>query len=205
VQHWRGGGTARAVFAVETGLRSNELRSLTRASFAIGTEATVTVEVAYSKHRREDTQSLRPALGGFLAIKTPDVRPAAMFRADVEAAGIPYRDAAGHVADSHALRHTFITNLANAGVHPKTAQTLARHCSITLTMDLYSHTLRGQEAEALAVLPDLSQPTPHELKATGTTHTAAPSLKVGPHSKTPWRPAWRFRMAYRRLSLTPMD
>ena len=38
----------------------------------------------------------------------------------------------------HALRHTFITNLARSGVHPKTAQSLARHSTITLTMDRYS-------------------------------------------------------------------
>src|SRR5262249_46487815 len=91
-----------------------------------------------------------------------------MFRADLEGAGIAYRDAAGLVTDFHSLRHTFITNLANAGVHPKTAQTLARHCSITLTMDRYSHTLREQEAEALCVLPDLSPASREVARATGT-------------------------------------
>jgi hypothetical protein len=48
------------------------------------------------------------------------------------------------------------TNLANAGGHPKTAQTLARHRSITLTMDRNSHALQEQEAEALGVLSDLA-------------------------------------------------
>ncbi|MFH5804676.1 hypothetical protein [Alienimonas sp. DA493] len=37
-----------------------------------------------------------------------------------------YRDAAGRVLDFHALRHTFVTNLARSGVHPKHAQALAR-------------------------------------------------------------------------------
>lgn len=32
---------------------------------------------------------------------------------------LAYRDEAGRVADFHALRHAFITNLARAGVHPK--------------------------------------------------------------------------------------
>ena len=141
-------GAAREVLywlAVETGLRSNELRSLTRASFDLDADPpTVIVEAAYSKHRREDTLSLRPvlaaALGAFLAAKTAEApafrvptdrkKAARMFRADVEAAGILYRDDAGRVADFHSLRHTFITNLANAGVHPKTAQTLARHLSL---------------------------------------------------------------------------
>jgi integrase len=136
--------------AVETGLRAGELRSLTPESFALdGDPPTVTVEAAYSKHRREDTLPLRPALvvalRHFLARKLPSVplfkipadrkRAARMFQADLAAAGIAYRDESGQVADFHALRHTFITNLANGGVHPKTAQSLARHCTISLTMD----------------------------------------------------------------------
>ena len=52
---------------------------------------------------------------------------------------LAYRDEAGRVFDFHSLRHQYISNLAAAGVHPKTAQTLARHSTITLTMDLYTH------------------------------------------------------------------
>jgi integrase len=183
---------------VETGLRANELRSLTRASFDLdGDPPAVTVEAAYSKRRRQDTLALRPgladALRSFLAAKmamaqafpipTDRHKAAAMFRADLEAAGIPFRDDAGLVADFHSLRHTFISNLARAGVHPKTAQTLARHSTITLTMDRYSHTLREQEAEALATLPDLSATGRQAPAATGTDGTGPangkqPSLGV---------------------------
>jgi len=60
-----------------------------------------------------------------------------MFRKDLEDAGIPYRDCKGRVADFHSLRHTFISNLVDGQVHPKVAQKLARHCTITLTMDRY--------------------------------------------------------------------
>jgi hypothetical protein len=35
------------------------------------------------------------------------------------------------VADLHALRHTFITELVKAGVAPKDAKELARHSTIT--------------------------------------------------------------------------
>jgi site-specific recombinase XerD len=68
-----------------------------------------------------------------------------------------YRDDTGRVADFHAFRHTFISNLVAAGVHPKTAQMLARHSTITLTMDRYTHV--ASEALTLAVksLPDLDQ------------------------------------------------
>jgi hypothetical protein len=79
-----------------------------------------------------------------------------MLRGDLEAAGIAYRDASGRVADFHALRHTFIPNLAAGGVHPKVAQSLARHSTITLTMNRYSHTHAGDEVAALGVLPDLT-------------------------------------------------
>jgi hypothetical protein len=97
-----------------------------------------------------------------------------MFRADLEAAGIEYQDEAGLVADFHALRHTFITNLANGGVHPKIAQALARHSTITLTMDRYSHTLVEEQCTAVAALADLSWQT-GTTKAAGTDSTVLAS------------------------------
>ena len=168
--------------AVETGLRAGELRSLTRASFQLdGDQPTVTVAAAYSKRRREDTLPLRPELAEDLSALTRNLAPAAkvfkvpkhthsaeMFRADLEAAGIKYRDDAGKVADFHSLRHTFISNLAAGGVHPKVAQSLARHSTITLTMDRYTHSYHGEQSEALNVLPDLSRVEPVKTRATGT-------------------------------------
>lgn len=41
--------------------------------------------------------------------------------------------------DGHAQRHSYITHLIRSGVTPKEAQTLARHSTITLTMDTYAH------------------------------------------------------------------
>lgn len=55
--------------------------------------------------------------------------------------------------DFHSLRHTFGSMLAEAGVHPKTAQTLMRHSTITLTLDRYSHTYREAETAAVNSLP----------------------------------------------------
>ncbi len=65
--------------AVETGLRQNELRSLTRASFDLDADPpTVTVGASYSKHRRGDTLPLQAelveALRAFLATKAPAAR-----------------------------------------------------------------------------------------------------------------------------------
>ena len=81
---------------------------------------------------------------------------------------LKYTDDAGRVADFHSLRHTFITNLARGGVHPKTAQTLARHSTITLTMDRYSHTILTDQSDALACLPNLPAVAAQRAAATGT-------------------------------------
>jgi hypothetical protein len=85
---------------------------------------------------------------------------------------LAYRDREGGVADFHSLRHTFITNLVNAGVMPKDAKELARHSTITLTMDRYAHVGIRDTAAAVArlSLPTSSRPTPESavVKATGT-------------------------------------
>jgi integrase len=187
--------------AVETGLRSAELRSLTRSSFQLGENPRVTIAAAYAKNRRLDTLPLKPVTAAMLtkhlAGKMPTARAFVMpksdriidmMKADLAAARaawvadtgshqereqtesetfLAYCDDAGHYADFHALRHTFISNLAAGGVHPKTAQTLARHSTITLTMDHYTHMRREDLAGALDTLPDLSS-VPKTAMATGT-------------------------------------
>jgi integrase len=65
------------------------------------------------------------------------------------------RDASNRVVDFHALRHTFIRRLARSGVAPAVAKSLARHSTITLTMDHYTHTFIEDERSALARLPGL--------------------------------------------------
>lgn len=39
----------------------------------------------------------------------------------------------------HTLRHTFCTNLANAGMNPKALQYVMGHSNITMTLDYYAH------------------------------------------------------------------
>lgn len=76
-----------------------------------------------------------------------------MLQHDLKSAGIPYVDPDGRYADFHALRHTFITNLMKSGVNPKTAQSLARHSTIELTMNVYTSLTVHDQAAALASLP----------------------------------------------------
>ena len=66
------------------------------------------------------------------------------------------------------MRHTFGSLLAASGVHPKLAQELMRHSDINLTMSRYTHVFSGQEANAVAKLPDFSKRRPQANKATGT-------------------------------------
>jgi len=67
------------------------------------------------------------------------------------------KDEVGQVFDFHSLRHQFLTDLATAKVHPKVAQKLARHSTITLTMDRYSHAPDEQLVAAVESLPNQPQ------------------------------------------------
>ncbi len=53
----------------------------------------------------------------------------------------------------HVLRHTFCTNMANAGMNPKTLQYIMGHGSIMMTLDFYTHasfTSAKEEIERLS-------------------------------------------------------
>lgn len=172
--------------ALHTGLRASELASLTPESFDLdGTPATVTVEAAYSKHRRRDVQPLHPQ---YVALVRPwlAAKPAGqplwpgkwasgfeggvMLAADLFAAKelwareggtiaerdrrmasefLSFADSRGLRADFHALRHSYVSRVVRGGASPKEAQALARHSTITLTMDFYAHTEIAEAARAL--------------------------------------------------------
>lgn len=115
--------------ATETGLRANEVRSLTCASFDF-TLCEVTVEAGSSKRRRTDTLPLRSdtatQLREFLRSKLPGAAAfslpskfnmAKMIRADLAAAGVTDLDD----VDLRSLRHSTASLLVAAGVNPTTA------------------------------------------------------------------------------------
>jgi integrase len=171
--------------AMGTGFRAAELASLRPESFDLSADPpTATVAAAYVKNRQQATQplpnDLADALRCYLEEKAAGqpVWPgswsndaADMLRIDLEAAGIPYRDAEWRVADFHALRHSFISVMAQSGIHPKLAQSLARHSTITLTMDRYAHVQLYDQAAAVAALPSVLPrrgPIAERLLATGT-------------------------------------
>lgn len=86
----------------------------------------------------------RPSLAGFQApLDIPGSwnehsRAGKIFATDLRRAGITQTNEQGKSVDFHSLRYTFITSLAKAGVHPSKAQRLARHSTITLTMNVYT-------------------------------------------------------------------
>lgn len=157
--------------AIYTGFRASELASLKPEDFDFAAvPPIVSVGAGYSKRRRKDQQPLHADLVRVLKpwIETKAVGEklwpgrwaedgdgAEILRRDLTAAGIVYRDSSGRVADFHALRHTFVTRLVKSGVSPKDAQTLARHSTITLTMDRYTHVEREASAKALGMVPGI--------------------------------------------------
>ena len=153
---------------MQTGLRANELRTLTPASFELDDidSAWVAVEAAYSKRKRRDRQVLHPDLARSIRAwlaqhgrppRVPD-KAGKMIRADLERAGIPYVQD-GRVCDFHALRATGITHVVRRGVDPATAQRFARHSDVRLTLQVYTHTGEQDLRRAIGqpdVMPDAS-------------------------------------------------
>jgi site-specific recombinase XerC len=172
--HHKMNGKERAllyVLAASTGLRANEVASLKWRSFVLDSPApTVTVLAAFSKHRREDVLPLRADVAEQLrpwraernepseaAVfpKFNERKGADMVKVDLAAAGIPYQDEAGRYADFHALRHSFISSLDHPDISVKVAQSLARHSSVSLTLDTYAHPKLYNERAAIEKLPQL--------------------------------------------------
>jgi integrase len=168
---WEGiDGKERALIyrlATETGLRRNEIRSLTKDSFDLESKVpTVTVAATYSKRRKTDTLPLRSELAANLRLHMATKFPgapafrlnrfsAAMLRQDMMSAGIKAETKEG-VVDFHALRATFITNLVRGGVQPRQAQALARHSTIELTMQTYTRLNMTDHSEAIEMLPRIA-------------------------------------------------
>ena len=71
-----------------------------------------------------------------------------MFRKLVEKYNTSHEEALPAVTTPHTLRHTFCTNMANAGMNPKALQYLMGHANITMTLNYYAHaTFDSAQAE----------------------------------------------------------
>jgi site-specific recombinase XerC len=158
------------LLAQRTGLRRNELRSLTPQSFDFTkTPPTVTVRAANSKRRRIDVLPLptdaADAIQDYIAGRRVGdkiwagswwEKSAKMLRQDLTDAGISPVDEQGRVVDFHGQRTTFITGLARAGVSVSTAQKLARHSDVNLTLGTYTRHEITELADAVGKLPKIA-------------------------------------------------
>ena len=113
-----------------------------------------TMHVPGTKTKASDAVvPLAPMLADFLRdrrAKMPDV----LYVVDLDAHSMSqwwrrHRDELGLEGTTfHALRHTYVTELARAGVHPSVMQALARHSDSRMTMDVYTHVVLDQQRAA---------------------------------------------------------
>lgn len=153
--------------AVQTGLRASELASLTAGDLNLDQDPAVAVlRGSRTKNGKEARIPLSRAFADSLRAwcgsrpKSAPLWPGnwarykeagVMLQHDLKASGIPY-EVNGRYADFHALRKTFVTNLARSGVMPKVAQALARHSDINLTLGVYTDLDMDELHEAVARL-----------------------------------------------------
>jgi len=156
---------------VYTGLRRSEMDGLKWDDFKL-TEAHPHVRVpsSLSKNRKESVHYLRPELVATLTtLKAADANPddfvfrgmvprIPTLKRDLAAAGIPFEDIRGRRIDIHALRKTYGTMLAAAGVSPRVTMELMRHSDMKLTMSVYTDVAQLPVIAETARLPSLNIP-----------------------------------------------
>jgi len=171
--------------AMSTGLRCDEMRQLQWGDLDLnGGFPCLNLRAKTTKAKRADSIPLKASIVEKLkAAKPPFATPKcrvfkttpshATFIRDCANAGIKTEaDENGRSVDRHALRTTFITWLSKGGVSPRTAQQLARHTDIKLTMQNYTDPRMLDTASAVESLPDLDA-------AREAMERAAEALKTG--------------------------
>jgi hypothetical protein len=166
-----------------TGMRKGEVASLSVADLDLRDDApSVTLHGVNAKNGRRCEIPLRPDVAGHLRDWVADRRrrltalgeqlpaDAPLFRVpsglirildrDLIAAGIPKIDERGHRVDVHALRTTFNTQLAVAGVDPRTAMAAMRVSSLDLVLKTYADEKLLNVSKAVNSLPAPPSPQP---------------------------------------------
>ncbi|KLU05886.1 integrase-recombinase protein [Rhodopirellula islandica] len=150
---------------VLTGLRANELRTLTVGDLLFNEVPSIKLKHDNEKNRAGSEIALRLDLAADLrkwtqgrdrserVFTVPDGILKILNR-DLEAAGIE-KTVDDRVVHVHALRHSFGTHLSLAGVAPRVAQAAMRHSNISLTMGTYTDAKLLDTATAVEALPSL--------------------------------------------------
>ncbi|MCY3018636.1 MAG: tyrosine-type recombinase/integrase [Planctomycetota bacterium] len=209
--------------AFASGLRANELRSLTVADLD-AERGGLKLNANWTKRRVQGFQNIGPTLVARLVAASKDKRPeepilfvprhtARDLDKDLKRAGIP-KWAPGGKLDFHACRVAYNTFLfeVGAGADIKTAQDLMRHKDAHLTMNVYA---RGREsrlaavAEAVgnAVVPRVGIAVAQRLAAGAENQppiTASANM-AGVHGKRPpWRDTTCRNVTHLRKTVTPL-
>jgi len=194
--------------AAATGLRWGELRSITLGAVRLDADPPHVILQAKSEKARRGAQipvqaDLAAELGKYLVerrsrlvgrsgasiVEFPGVldsvpvfdvpeKMSKVFHADCKAAGVPRHDGAGRAVDVHALRHTFGTMLAKAGVSLQVAQRAMRHSTPTLTANVYTHLGLVDVAGAVEKLPSIGMGA-HQAAAEMAVNSVTPTVTPG--------------------------
>ena len=102
------------------------------------------VERVMKKSRIARTQFIVDGYSRFLFLNRNGLPKVAanyesMFRGLVKKYNKSHEEALPKVMTPHTLRHTFCTNLANAGMNPKALQYIMGHSNINMTLNYYAH------------------------------------------------------------------
>lgn len=154
--------------ALATGLRRNELRQLRWSDLNLRkTDPYLQLRAETTKGGRADVLPIQASIATVLtalgkergdedgAVVT-SIPSMMRWRRWLSRAGIPWLDARGRRADFHALRYTYCTNLAKAGVPLQHAQQLMRHRDPKLTANIYTDAGELPLPEGVAKLPEFS-------------------------------------------------
>ncbi len=173
-------GEYRATYlmAVMTGFRRSELKAIVPADlhldavrpFVLARESTTKNSRKAPVYLRGDVVGELRALllvkkrrRGLLRLPKTDA-----FRSHLRAAGIAEFDSLGRKVDFHALRHTYGTHMALAGVQPRVAMEAMRHSDMKLTMNIYTDAGKLPVADVMDQLPRYDLASPAVVLATGT-------------------------------------
>jgi len=151
--------------AVQTGLRRGELEEILWGDVYLDVPIPyLHVRACISKNGEETLIPLHSdVVRSLLAIRPQEVDPSMpvfrrmyrlkLFKQDLKAAGIPYRDERGRYADFHSFRYTINTNLGQSSVVERVRMQVMRHSDSKLTNKTYMDISQLPTLEAIRQLP----------------------------------------------------
>jgi len=155
--------------AFYTGLRRNELESLTWGDVELDLPTPLIIVPAHvSKNRKAKQMALhKDVVAELRRVKplnaTPDTKlfrkyyRTKQFKADLKAAGLPYQDAQGRYLDFHSFRYGTNMNMAINGVSGRVRMDVMRHSDPRLTEITYADTEQLPTAKAITSLPSVME------------------------------------------------